>query len=125
MPGFATAAVKDPRPIRDRAFQHDCFSNVQEYFTFRGFAGLSNSPTQKDFQQAFKFLAEELVGPGLVWTKKFDDDCLAMLRDLKYPAIETLGRSALGAAGSERNWPLMLAMLSWMVDLCKVRPSPE
>ncbi len=120
MPGFSATSIKDPRPIRDRTFQHDCFHNIQEYFAARGFGSLSNNPTQKDFQQAFKFLADDLVGPGLPWNKKFEDDCLAMLKDLKYPALDTLGKTALGAAGSERNWPLMLAMLNWMVSLCKV-----
>ncbi len=77
------------------------------------------SPTTKDFQSIFRFLVQELIDPGMVWTKKFEDDAINLLKDLRYPAMETIGRTGLGAPGG-RDWPPLLAMLNWMVELCKV-----
>lgn len=126
MPAFSTGAIKDPRPIRDRTFQSDCHANIQEFLARRKVQlALTpkwlSSPTQRDFQNVFRFLADELVGPGFPWGKKFEDDCLAIMRDLRYPVMDAVGKTALTAPGSPNAWPNVLAMLNWMVDLCKVR----
>ena len=77
------------------------------------------SPTTKDFQSIFRYLVQELVDPGMVWGKKFEDDVINLLKDLRYPAMETIGRTGLGAPGG-RDWAPLLAMLNWLVELCKV-----
>ena len=61
-----------------------------------------------------------LVDPGVTWVKKFEDDALLVLRDLRYPAMDTIGRTGLSAPGAPNCWPSMLAMLNWLVDMHKV-----
>ena len=121
---FSNSITKDTRPIRQSAFQASCVRNISDYLmTQRCPIPLTpktfTSPTTKDFQSIFRFLVQELVDPGMVWTKKFEDDAINLLKDLRYPAMETIGRTGLGAPGG-RDWPPLLAMLSWVVELCKV-----
>jgi kinetochore protein NDC80 len=78
------------------------------------------SPTQKEFQNLVQFLVQILFQGGFTWLKTFEMDCNTLLRDLKYPAHDSCGKTALGAPGTPQNWPHMLAMLNWLVDLCKV-----
>lgn len=125
MPSYSSTSVKDTRPIRDATFRTESSQNIQSYLLQHGSqvelsAKWSVSPTQREFQNLFRFLADNLIGPGFPWGKKFDDDCLAILRDLRYPAMETVSKTALAAPGGYQNWPNLLAMLSWMVELCKV-----
>lgn len=126
MPSYAAVGtIKDPRPIRDRTFQSDCHTNIQEFLARRKVQlALTpkwlSSPTQRDFQNVFRYLADELVGPGFPWGKKFEDDCIAIMRDLRYPVMDAVGKTALTAPGSPNAWPNVLAMLNWMVDLCNV-----
>ncbi|KAL1408413.1 kinetochore-associated Ndc80 complex subunit ndc80 [Vanrija albida] len=113
MPSYSSTAIKDTRPIRDATFRTESSQNIQSYLSQHGSqvelsAKWSVSPTQREFQNLFRFLADSLIGPGFPWGKKFDDDCLSILRDLRYPAMET-------------NWPNLLAMLNWMVELCKAQ----
>ena len=124
-PPPANNAQKESRPIRDRTFQANCQKEVSDYLTEQRFPQaitpkLLTSPTQKDFQVIFRFLVTELIDPGMVWGKKFDDDCIQVVRDLRYPAYETVGKTALVAPGTPFNWPPLLAMLAWLVELCRV-----
>ena len=121
---FSGSVAKDTRPIRQSAFQAACIRNISEYLLSRRCPiplgpKTFTSPTTKDFQSIFRFLIQDLVDPGMVWSKKFEDDAINLLKDLRYPAMETIGRTGLGAPGG-RDWPPLLAMLSWMIELCKV-----
>jgi SMC interacting uncharacterized protein involved in chromosome segregation len=116
----AGGGQKDPR--RDPAFRAECRANVDNFLQVNGMPPLSTKtkdPIQKEIEATFRAIAEKLVGPT-TRGKKFEDDCTAMLRDLKCPYQEYLSKSAIAVAGSEKYWPLMLATLSWMVDLCRV-----
>lgn len=79
-----------------------------------------SQPTTKEFQQLFRFLISELLDPGMQWSKKFEEDAISVLKDLRYPAMDMIGKTALGAPGTGMNWPALLAMLHWLVELCKV-----
>lgn len=123
MPGYGNPS-KDNRPVRDRGFQVECQRNIEDFLTHNGVQlALSSkwlvSPTQRDFQTLFRYLAEELIGTGYPWSKKVEDDFLAILRDLRYPAMDSIGKTALTAPGGS-NWPHVLAMLNWLVELCRV-----
>ncbi|EJT46949.1 hypothetical protein A1Q1_04192 [Trichosporon asahii var. asahii CBS 2479] len=112
-------APRDPR--RDPAFRAECRANIDQFLYSHGLPPLSSKtkdPIQKEIEATFRALSEILVGPT-TRGKKFEDDCTAMLRDLKCPYLDFLSKSAIAVAGSEKYWPLMLATLSWMVDLCK------
>lgn len=124
MPGYGNFS-KDTRPVRDRSFQNDCQRNIEDFLSRRGVQlALSSkwlvSPTQRDFHTLFRYLAEELIGTGYPWGKKVEDDFIAILRDLRYPSMDGVGKTALTAPGGS-NWPHVLAMLNWLVELCKVR----
>lgn len=123
MPGYGNSS-KDTRPVRDRAYQSECQRNIEDFLAHRGVQlALSSkwlvSPTQRDFQTLFRYLAEEIMGTGFPWSKKVEDDFIAILRDLKYPAMDNIGKTALTAPGGS-NWPHVLAMLNWLVEICKV-----
>ncbi|RXK42235.1 hypothetical protein M231_00593 [Tremella mesenterica] len=121
---YPSASIKDNRPIRDPTFKSNCIKNISEYLNYtRCPLPLTSktlvSPTTKEFQGIFRFLVQDLLDPGMTWGKKFEDDCLQVLKDLKYPSPEGLGRTALGAAGDPQQWPKLLSMLNWLVELCR------
>ena len=110
--------------MRQTAFMNNCAKNIQDYLMVQRCpipltSKMFLSPTTKDFQSIFRYLVQELVDPGMVWGKKFEDDVINLLKDLRYPAMETIGRTGLGAPGG-RDWAPLLAMLNWLVELCKV-----
>jgi kinetochore protein NDC80 len=122
---FSVSTAKDTRPVRDRTYQTQCQRNIHEYLQLHRFPmpispKTLTSPTQKEFQSIFKYLISEFVDPNMIWGKKFEDDCIAIMKDIRYPAMETLGKTALVAPGTPHTWPAILAMLNWLVDLCKV-----
>ncbi|OCF76626.1 hypothetical protein I204_02324 [Kwoniella mangroviensis CBS 8886] len=53
------------------------------------------------------------------WGKKFEDDALSILKDLRYPGLDSVSKTAFTAPGAPQSWPGLLAMLSWLVELCK------
>ncbi|WRT65058.1 uncharacterized protein IL334_002000 [Kwoniella shivajii] len=124
-PGIYTSVTcKDTRPLRDKSFQSECMRNVSDYLAIARYpAPLTPktfiSPTAKEFQSIFRFLIVALIGPGLSWTKKFEDDALSILRDLRYPGLDSVSKTAFTAPGAPQSWPGMLAMLNWLVELCK------
>lgn len=124
-PLYGSSMPKDPRPVRSVVFQNECVKTVTTYLSrhkVQHALSRQNGPTQRDFQTLFRFLADQLLGPAFPWSqRKFEDDCIAILRDLQYPAFDSVGRTMLSAPGSSTHWPSVLAMLSWMVELCSVR----
>lgn len=128
-PGSTLGPVpKETRPVRNQQFQQACQNNIHQFlldskYGYPMHSKTFTSPTQKDFQHMFIHLVQFLLPggcPSLASAKSFEADCNALLKDLKYPAAESCGKTALGAPGTPQNWPHMLAMLNWLVDLCKV-----
>jgi kinetochore protein NDC80 len=117
--------VKDTRPIRDKTFQQSCIRTISEYLLQQRCPipitqKTLTAPTTKEFMQLFRFLVSELIDPDFQWGKKFEEDAINVLKDLRYPAMEAMGKTALGTPGTTVAWPSMLAMLTWLVELCKV-----
>jgi kinetochore protein NDC80 len=117
--------AKDTRPIRNAQFQEQCRNNIHEFLINTRYSFPMNSktlfsPTQKEFLNLVHYLVDKLFDGGYAWVKTFEMDCNTLLKDLKYPAHDNCGKTALGAPGTPQNWPHMLAMLNWLVDLCKV-----
>ncbi|WVQ97786.1 hypothetical protein IAU59_004900 [Kwoniella sp. CBS 9459] len=115
---------KDPRSIRDKAFQNNCVRNIGDYLTTVRYPGMLApktlvSPTAKEFHDIFRFLVNDIMSIGMVWSKKFDDDANAVLKDLRYPSMESCTKTSFTAPGSPQSWPGLLAMLNWLVELCK------
>ncbi|WVW78773.1 hypothetical protein I302_100735 [Kwoniella bestiolae CBS 10118] len=121
---YSNVPARDPRPIRDKGFQANCMRNVNDYLVSARYpAPLTPktliSPTAKEFQSIFRFLVESLVDQGSGWGKKFEDDALMVLKDLKYPGMESVSKTAFTAPGAPQSWFGMLAMLNWLVEICK------
>ena len=119
------SVVRDPRPIRDKNFITSCVQNLSDYLiathcpvaiTSKTFSVLST----KDIQAIFRFLVNDFVDPQ-IWGKKFEDDAIQILKDLRYPALETCGKTALAQPGGSMVWGGVLAMLNWLVELNRVR----
>jgi len=122
---FQTAGVKDARPLRNGAYQQACQANIGEYLANSRCpvavnARLLSSPTLHDFIAVFKHLVSDFTTPDS-WSKKFEADALVVLRDLKYPGVGDISKTALGTPGSPTNWHQLLGMLNWLVELNRVR----
>ncbi|WWC87195.1 uncharacterized protein L201_002081 [Kwoniella dendrophila CBS 6074] len=116
--------LKDPRPIRDKGFQSNCIRNIQEYllqsrYPFPLTSKTLSSPTSKEFQSIFRFLIDNLIDNSGGWSKKFEDDVMMILKDLKYPGMENVSKTALTAPGAPQSWSGLLAMLNWLVEICR------
>lgn len=117
-------APKDNRPFKDKTFMTNCQNNIADFLSmYRSNINVTqktlSSPTGKEFQDMFKFFINVLVD-GFVWSKNFEQDGFQLLRDLRYPSPENCGKTAFAAPGTPQHWPNILAMLNWLVDLCKV-----
>ncbi|OCF41822.1 hypothetical protein I317_04332 [Kwoniella heveanensis CBS 569] len=119
-----SSIVRDPRPVRDKAFQNSCVKTIGEYLAAVRYPGSMTpktlvSPTAKEFHDIFRFLVNDVINVGMVWGKKFDDDANTVLKDLRYPSMESFTKTSFTAPGSPQSWPNLLAMLNWLVELCK------
>ncbi|KAJ1829382.1 kinetochore-associated Ndc80 complex subunit ndc80 [Coemansia sp. RSA 2599] len=124
-------AVKDPRAIKERAFQAKAQQRIVSYLSTHGYPGLLTpktlaTPTVKDFQTIFRFLYAQL-DPRYVYQKKFEEDALNILRGIRYPYVNNISRSHIYSAGSMSTWPGLLAMLLWLVELieCVTQMNPQ
>ena len=119
------AQLKDPRPIKDQNFQLQCKRKLLSFLTSNdyGFEILPktlSSPTALDFQNIFKFLFG-LIDDGYEYSKKFEDDVIFILKTLRYPFASEITKSILHSVGSSASWPILLAMLAWLVRTIEVK----
>lgn len=112
---------KDPRPIKENAFQLEIIKNLINFLAKSGYPHpisqkLLTAPSAKDFQNIFKFLYAQ-IDPGYDFGKKFEEEVPVVMKGLRYPFAGSISKSQLYAVGSMHAWPGLLAMLGWMVDL--------
>jgi kinetochore protein NDC80 len=118
--------VRDTRPIRTEAFKTNCAKNIETFLRFNRcpidtpVKFWTGGAATRDVHNIIKWLVVEFIDPGFLWGKKFEDDCVGFLKDVKYPAVDTISKTSLTTAGSGANWPNLLAMMNWLVELCKV-----
>ncbi|KAK9767830.1 kinetochore-associated Ndc80 complex subunit ndc80, variant 2 [Basidiobolus ranarum] len=120
-PNGGSGVSKDPRPLRDKGWQHDTIRAITEFLIETGYnqpisTKTLQTPTSKDFQSIFKFLYAKL-DPRYVYQKKFEEEVPGLLKGLKYPFADQISKSQLYAVGSMHSWPNLLGMLQWIVDL--------
>ncbi|KAF9933118.1 autophagy protein [Mortierella alpina] len=120
-----TVSMRDPRPIKDKAFQRSLVHSIVDYLTQNGYPNTITpknlmQPTNKDFQDVFKFLYQKLE-PRYLFQKKFEDEVPVLMKTMRYPAADTISKTALYTVGAPHSWPSMLALLGWMVDVIRVR----
>lgn len=114
--------LKEPRPLRDKQYLSMMQHEVLEYLTERRcqIPGLSlktvAQPTNRDFHLIFQFLVLD-IDPDYIFgrEKKPEEEIMMILRDLRYPLVDTISRTSLSAPGGSNAWPTLLAMLHWIV----------
>ncbi|KAK9760744.1 kinetochore-associated Ndc80 complex subunit ndc80, partial [Basidiobolus ranarum] len=117
----SSGTSKDPRPLRDKSWQHDTIRVITEFLIQIGYnqpisIKTLQTPTSKDFQSIFKFLYAKLDS-RYVFQKKFEEEVPGLLKGLKYPFADQISKSQLYAVGSMHSWPNLLGMLQWLVNL--------
>lgn len=128
---FITAPVpagvpRDPRPLRDRAYQTQIGQELLDYLTQNNFEmdmkhtltqKSMTSPMQKDFNFMFQWLYNR-IDPDYKFQKGIEAEVPPVLKQLRYPYEKSITKSQLSAVGGQ-NWPTFLGMLHWMMQLAQ------
>lgn len=118
---------KDPRPLKDRAFQTRMGQELMEYMTQNDFEmqmghvlspNVMKSPTQKDFNYMFQWLYHR-IDPSHKFLKNIDQEVPPILKQLRYPFERSITKSQLAAVGGQ-NWSTFLGLLYWMMQLAQM-----
>ncbi|DBA77729.1 hypothetical protein WJX79_003286 [Trebouxia sp. C0005] len=114
-----TGPKQDPRPVSDKAYQHDCIRQLIEYLSTHGYEHAVSpktltSPMSKDVFSIVQFLLRQ-VDPNMKPLGKMEEDVPQLFKHLKYPF--QISKSALFAVGSPHTWPGLLAAINWVVEL--------
>lgn len=88
--GFALSNnvnIRDPRPVKDKGFQKNLILSIVNFLSQAGYPhAITNKnltqPTNKDFQDIFKFLYLKL-DPGYEFQKKFEDEVPVLLKTMR------------------------------------------
>lgn len=110
--------AKQIRNVRDKNYKQACCDNIMAFLTKNKYEGLLNNkilinPSNKDFQSIFKFIFSFIDYTPFV---KFEEDVISILKIIKYPYSSEITRSQLSAI-TPHAWPVLLSMMSWLVDL--------
>lgn len=128
-PSTAPLAVKDSRPLRDRAFQTEMRKELLAWLSETGFectmATLQNI-TGNNFRVIFQYLIN-LLDPNFVFDPKakLEEEFIPVLKCVRYPFINQLDTKWLAAPASMHSWPALLGCLHWLVKQGKVRSTPH
>lgn len=114
-----TGPKQDPRPVSDKAYQHDCIRQLIEYLSTHSYEHpvspkTLTSPMSKDVFSIVQFLLKQ-VDPNMKPLGKMEEDVPQLFKHLKYPF--QISKSALFAVGSPHTWPGLLAAMNWVVEL--------
>lgn len=122
--GLSLSQSKDPRPLRDRNYQQTIQQDVFDFLVNRNFetemkhpltSKTLKTPTQKDFVVIFQFLYKK-VDPGYRFTKSIEHEVYYVLRNIKYPYLDSINKSQISAVGGQ-NWCVFLGILHWLAAL--------
>ena len=78
---------RDSRPIKDKGYQRSVITELVNYLNESGYPHnvtpkILTQPTNKDFQEIFKFLYTRLE-PDYDFQKKLDDEIPSLLRTMR------------------------------------------
>lgn len=123
-----TAGVpRDPRPLKDRAFQARIGQEILEYMVNYNFEmemkhvlsqNVLKSPTQKDFNYMFQWLYHR-IDPSYRFQKSIDQEVPPLLKQMRYPFERSITKSQISAVGGQ-NWSTFLGLLHWMMQLAQM-----
>ncbi|KAF7359545.1 hypothetical protein MSAN_01297600 [Mycena sanguinolenta] len=116
---------KDPRPLRERAFQTQMKQDISAYLKGSGYEisqATLNNITGKDYRSIFDFLVSTLDPcHPLNQNARFEDEFVPALKALRYPFAHSIDNKWLAAPASMHSWPALLGVLHWLVEACKAR----
>ncbi|THU99358.1 hypothetical protein K435DRAFT_777030 [Dendrothele bispora CBS 962.96] len=118
--------AKDPRPLRDKGFQQKERQDILEYLKGAGLdinmQRLANIQS-KDYRAIFEYLVQCLDPAQAIDSSngRFEEGFINALKALKYPYIHQIDSKWLAAPASLHTWPMLLGVLHWLVELCKMR----
>ncbi|ROW06626.1 hypothetical protein VPNG_06709 [Cytospora leucostoma] len=118
---------RDPRPLRDRAYQAKIGQELLDYLAQNNFEmemnyslsqNVMKSPTQKDFVYMFQWLYHR-IDPSYKFLKNIDHEVPPLLKQLRYPYEKSITKSQIAAVGGQ-NWFTFLGLLHWMMQLARM-----
>lgn len=79
--------IRDPRPVKDKGFQRNLILHIVSFLTQTGYPHVITNknltqPTNKDFQDIFKFLYLKLE-PRYEFQKKFEEEVPVLLKTMR------------------------------------------
>ena len=80
-------------------------------------------PSQKDFLTITTFLFQK-VDPNFAWPKdkKPEEEFIAFFKTIGYPF--NISKSGLSSVGTLTTWPVVLAALTWLIELLSIGDDP-
>lgn len=83
----STTNARDPRPVKDKTFQRNTIHSLISYLTQAGYPNAVSQrtftqPSNKDFQDVFKFLYNKLE-PGFEFQKRFEEEVPILLKTMR------------------------------------------
>ncbi|KAF7338476.1 putative kinetochore protein NDC80 [Mycena venus] len=125
LPPTGSQTQKDPRPLRERAFQTQMKQDISTYLKGRGYdiaQTTLNNIQGKDYRAIFDFLVSTLDPyHPLNQNARFEDEFVPALKALRYPFAHGIDNKWLAAPASMHSWPALLGVLHWLVESCKAR----
>lgn len=121
---------RDPRPLKDRAYQTRIGQELLDYLAQNNFElemkhvlsqNVIKSPTQKDFNYMFQWLYHR-IDPSYRFLKNIDQEVPPLLKQLRYPYEKSITKSQIAAVGGQ-NWYMFLGVLHWMMQLAQMLES--
>ncbi|KAI5459245.1 HEC/Ndc80p family-domain-containing protein [Mariannaea sp. PMI_226] len=123
----AAGVPRDPRPLKDRAFQARIGHELLEYMIQNNFEmemkhvlsqNVMKSPTQKDFNYMFQWIYHR-IDPSHKFQKNIDQEVPPILKQMRYPFERSITKSQIAAVGGQ-NWSTFLGLLHWMMQLAQM-----
>lgn len=118
---------RDPRPLKDRAYQTRIGQELLDYLVAHNFEmemkhmlsqNIVKSPTQKDFNYMFQWLYHR-IDPSYKFQRNIDQEVPPLLKQLRYPYEKSITKSQISAVGGQ-NWSTFLGLLHWMMQLAQM-----
>ncbi|KIY68300.1 hypothetical protein CYLTODRAFT_421717 [Cylindrobasidium torrendii FP15055 ss-10] len=123
--GAAPQPTKDPRPLRDKAYQAAMRQDILAFLQANGFDVNMSTLTNiqaKDYRVLFDYLIctwDERAMDGTE-DKKLEQYFKETLTAFRYPFVAQIDVKWLVAPASMHSWPTLLGVLHWLVKTCGV-----
>lgn len=109
---------REPRNVRDKDHLINCTSIVENFLIEHNYQLTPNTltnPSAKEVNILFRTIFSD-YDPDWVYTSRFEDDVMQILKGIKYPYMSEINRSQFIAI-TPHSWPVILSMLAWLVEI--------